>query len=55
MTTSPQEPAGPDPDLAPSETAPITDPDTARPDVQPSPAGGEPLTADPGEPAGPLS
>ena len=57
MTTSPQEPAGPvrDPDLDPRETAPAPDPDTLRPDVQPSPAGGEPLTADPGEPSAPLT
>jgi len=49
MTTSPQEPGAPEqtPDLDPS---PVPDPDTAQPDVVPSPAGGDPLTADPGEP-----
>jgi len=61
MTTSPQEPAGPgpghDPDIDPAGPPPVTDPDTVQPDVRPSPAGGDPdpLTADPGEPAGPLS
>lgn len=50
MTTSPQEPAVPEqaPDLDPG---PVPDPDTAQPAVQPSPAGGEPLTADPSMPA----
>ncbi|MGI8614380.1 MAG: hypothetical protein ACR2KL_10635 [Nocardioidaceae bacterium] len=55
MTTSPQEPPGPvhDPDIDPAQTPPVTDPDTVRPDVQPSPAGGDPLTADPGSPPDP--
>jgi hypothetical protein len=57
MTTSPQEPPGPvrDPDIDPAGAPPVTDPDTVRPDVRPSPAGDpDPLTADPGEPTAPV-
>ena len=57
MTTSPQEPPGPgrDPDIDPAGAPPVTDPDTLRPDVRPSPAGNpDPLTADPGEPTAPM-
>ena len=54
MTTSPQEPAGPDHDVDPDAgPPPVTDPDTVSSGTDPVVNDPDPLTADPGSPGAP--